>query len=258
MTKKSKINPTVVKLVTLVIVLSVWEIGGRYINPLFLATPSSIAVAFVELISSGELISAFFSSLLALVLGVSLAIVFGIAIGVAMGRVRMVEYILEPYVNALYSTPSIALIPLFILWFGVGLQAKVIIIFTLSVFIVIINTYTGVKNMSQSIVEIGIAFGASERQAFRMIILPAALPFIMTGLRLAVGRAILAVIVAEFFTSIAGLGGMIVKYGNFFATAKMFVPIIVVSLLGVGAVEFIKRLERKLAPWKESERAAGI
>lgn len=251
-------KPLVVKLVTLVIVLGGWEIAGSYVNPLFLSSPSAIAVAFYELAASGELLAAILTSLLGFGLGVFFAIVVGISLGVAMGRIRMVEYVLEPYVNALYSTPSIALIPLFILWFGVGLTSKAIIIFTLSVFIVVINTFTGVKNLSQSVIDIGAAFGASERQIFWKVVLPAALPFIMTGLRLAVGRAILAMIVAEFFTSIAGLGGMIVKYGNFFQTAKMFVPIIVVSLLGVGFVELIKYIERKLAPWKETERAAGI
>jgi len=251
-------KPLVVKLVTLAIVLGGWEIAGNYVNPLFLSSPSAIAVAFYELMRSGELPAAIFTSLLSFAMGVFFAIVVGITVGVAMGRIRMVEYVLEPYVNALYSTPSIALIPLFILWFGVGLASKVIIIFTLSVFIVIINTFTGVKNLSQSVIDIGAAFGASERQIFWKVVLPAALPFIMTGLRLAVGRAILAMIVAEFFTSIVGLGGMIVKYGNFFQTAKMFVPIIVVSLLGVGFVELIKYIERKLAPWKETERAAGI
>ena len=251
-------KPLVVKLVTLVIVLGGWEIAGNYVNPLFLSSPSAIAVAFYELAASGELLAAILTSLLGFGLGVFFAIVVGISLGVAMGRIRMVEYVLEPYVNALYSTPSIALIPLFILWFGVGLTSKAIIIFTLSVFIVVINTFTGVKNLSQSVIDIGAAFGASERQIFWKVVLPAALPFIMTGLRLAVGRAILAMIVAEFFTSIAGLGGMIVKYGNFFQTAKMFVPIIVVSLLGVGFVELIKYIERKLAPWKETERAAGI
>ena len=251
-------KPLVVKLVTLVIVLGGWEIAGSYVNPLFLSSPSAIAVAFYELAASGELLAAILTSLLGFGLGVFFAIVVGISLGVAMGRIRMVEYVLEPYVNALYSTPSIALIPLFILWFGVGFTSKAIIIFTLSVFIVVINTFTGVKNLSQSVIDIGAAFGASERQIFWKVVLPAALPFIMTGLRLAVGRAILAMIVAEFFTSIAGLGGMIVKYGNFFQTAKMFVPIIVVSLLGVGFVELIKYIERKLAPWKETERAAGI
>jgi NitT/TauT family transport system permease protein len=251
-------NELFIKAITLVVVLGAWEIAGKYVNPLFLSSPSAIAGAFIDLMASGELPQAIASSLLSFFLGVTFAIAIGIGIGVAMGRIRMVEYILEPYVNALYSTPSIALIPLFILWFGVGLASKVIIIFTLSVFIVIINTFSGVKNLSQQVIDIGAAFGASERQIFWKVVLPAALPFIMTGLRLAVGRAVLAMIVAEFFTSIVGLGGMIVKYGNFFETAKMFVPIIVVSLLGVGFVELIKYTERKLAPWKETERAAGI
>ena len=255
---KATISPFKVKLVTFIVVMVVWEIAGRYVNPLFLASPSAIAVAFVDLVRSGELPRAIATSLFGFLAGISLAIVIGIAIGVAMGRVRIVEYILEPYVNALYSTPSIALIPLFILWFGVGLASKILIIFALSVFIVIINTFTGVKNLSQSVIDVGGAFGASERQIFRMIVLPAALPFIMTGLRLAVGRGILAMIVAEFFTALSGLGGMIVKYGNFFQTAKMFVPIIVVSLLGVLAVELVKHIELRLAPWKETERASRL
>lgn len=255
---KKKANPRLIKLVTFVIVMAAWEIGGAYINPLFLSSPTQILAAFVDLTRSGELVAALWSSLSAFVIGILLTIFIGITIGVTMGRFRVVEYILEPYVTALYSTPSIALIPLFILWFGVGVMAKITIIFFLSVFIVIINTFTGVKNLSQSVVDVGAAFGANQRQTFWFIILPAALPFIMTGLRLAVGRGILAMIVAEFFTSISGLGGMIVKYGNFFQTAKMFVPIIVVSLLGVILVDLLKRLEAKLAPWKETERAAGV
>jgi len=255
---KSGPNPVLIKLATFVVIIAAWEVAGRFINPLFLSSPSAIAVAFVELVRSGELLSAILSSIYSFLIGIVLTIVIGISIGVAMGRFRIVEYILEPYVTALYSTPSIALIPLFILWFGVGVTSKIVIIFFLSVFIVIINTFTGVKNLSQSIIDVGAAFGANQRQSFWLIVLPAALPFIMTGLRLAVGRGILAMIVAEFFTSISGLGGMIVKYGNFFETAKMFVPIIVVSLLGVCAVEILKRVEARLAPWKETERASSL
>src|SRR6185436_18972927 len=161
-----------IKAITLLMVLGGWEIAGRYVNPLFLSSPSAIAVAFYDLTASGELPQAIGSSLLAFSLGIAFAIVVGIALGVAMGRVRMLEYVLEPYVNALYSTPSIALIPLFILWFGVGLASKVIIVFTLSVFIVVINTFSGVKNLSQGVIDIGAAFGASERQIFWKVVLP--------------------------------------------------------------------------------------
>lgn len=251
-------RPLPVKVATLVVVLAAWEVAGRYVNPLFLSSPSAIVVAFVDLVRSGELLAAIATSLIGLALGVSATVVVGIALGVAMGRIRLVEYVLEPYVNLLYSTPSIALIPLFILWFGVGLFSKAVIIFVLSVFLVVINTFTGVRNLSQSLIDIGRAFGASERQIFWKVVLPAALPFIMTGLRLAIGRAILAMIVAEFFTAISGLGGMIVKYANFFQTAKLFVPIIVVSVMGLCAVEAVKYAERRLASWKETERAQRL
>jgi NitT/TauT family transport system permease protein len=254
----SNAKSLLIKLVTFVVVISLWEVIGRWVNPLFLSPPSAIAVAFVELARSGELESALLSSMTTFAIGMTLAIVIGVAVGVAMGRFRLLECIVEPYVSALYSTPSIALIPLFVLWFGVGMVSKAFIIFFLSVFIVIINTYTGVKNLSQSTLDVGAAFGANQRQTFQMIVLPAALPFIMSGLRLAIGRGVMAMIVAEFFTSVSGLGGMIVKYGNFFQTAKMFVPIILVSAIGVCAVEILKRIEKALAPWKETERAAGL
>ena len=143
--KSNTANPLMVKILTFVIVITAWEIAGRFINPLFLSSPSAIFQAFVELVWSGELVSALLSSITAFLIGMALAIVVGIAIGVAMGRIRIVELILEPYVTALYSTPSIALIPLFILWFGVGLTAKAFIIFFLSIFIIIINTFTGVQ-----------------------------------------------------------------------------------------------------------------
>ena len=151
-------NPLMVKLVTFVIVIAAWEIAGRFINPLFLSSPSAIFHGLHRARFGLEnSVSALLSSITAFLIGMALAIVVGIAIGVAMGRVRMVESILEPYVTALYSTPSIALIPLFILWFGVGLTAKAFIIFFLSIFIIVINTFTGVKNLSQSIVDVGAA-----------------------------------------------------------------------------------------------------
>lgn len=219
-------RPLPVKVVTLILVLAAWELAGLWVNPLFLSPPSAIARAFVALLRSGELVTQFLTSLQGLLLGVLASVVFGVTLGVFMGRIRMVEYVVEPYVIALYSTPSIALIPLFILWFGVGFVSKVAIVFVLSVFLVVINTFAGVKNVSQSVVD--------------------------------VGHAVLAMIVAEFFTAISGLGGMIVKYANFFDTPKLFVPIIVVSGMGFLLVEAVKYCEARLTPWKETERAQRL
>jgi NitT/TauT family transport system permease protein len=158
-------------------------------------------------------------------------------------------------VSALYSTPNVALIPLLILWFGLGMLSKIVIVFLAAFFPIIVNTYGGVRNVSRGLVEIAQAEGASEAQIFSKIIVPASLPFIMTGIRLAVGRAVVGMVVAEMFTAMSGLGGAIVYYGSAFATDKLFVVIILLALLGVSLTEAVKWLEVRLAPWKETERA---
>jgi NitT/TauT family transport system permease protein len=172
-----------------------------------------------------------------------------------MGRYRLVDQILDLQINALYATPNVALIPLLILWFGLGLLSKIVIIFLAAFFPIIVNTYAGVRNVGRGLVEVALAEGANEAQIFTKIVVPASLPFIMTGIRLAMGRAVVAMVVAELFTALAGLGGAIMNYGNAFKTDKLFVVIIVLALLGVSLTESVRYLERKLAPWKETERA---
>jgi ABC-type nitrate/sulfonate/bicarbonate transport system permease component len=142
-----------------------------------------------------------------------------------------------------------------ILWFGLGLLSKIVIVFLAAFFPIIVNTYSGVRNVSRGQVEVALAEGANEAQIFAKIVIPASLPFITTGIRLAVGRAVVGMVVAEMFTAVTGLGGAIVAYGNAFATDKLFVVIIVLALLGVTLTELIRVLERRLAPWKETERA---
>ena len=162
---------------------------------------------------------------------------------------------MDPHINALYSTPQVALTPLLMLWFGLGFTVKVSMVFIFAFFPILINTASGVKNVSGSMVEVGRAYMASERQILMKVVLPAALPFIMAGLRIAVGRAVVGMIVAELFTAITGLGAMLTLYGNLFETAKMFVVILVLALLGVTLIQAAQALERKLARWKETERA---
>ena len=141
------------------------------------------------------------------------------------------------------------------LWFGLGFTVKVSMVFIFAFFPILINTASGVKNVSGSMVEVGRAYMASERQILMKVVLPAALPFIMAGLRIAVGRAVVGMIVAELFTAITGLGAMLTLYGNLFETAKMFVVILVLALLGVTLIQGAQALERKMARWKETERA---
>ena len=233
-----------------IVVLLAWEVLGRQVDPLFIAWPSQIVAAAIEMIKSGELGGAFLESMKTLTLGFVLATIVGIGLGLVIGRYRYVDAGTDWLVNALYATPLVAITPLVILWFGLGFPAKLFIVFILAVFPVLINTASGVKNVSPHLIDVGVAFAASERKIFLKIILPAALPFMMTGIRLGVGRAIIAMVVAEFFTAINGLGALIIKYGNQFDTAAMFVPILCLMLMGVVYTAIAMRFERWVAPWR--------
>lgn len=247
---------TLVRATSLIVTLVVWELYGRQVDPIFLSYPTAILAAVPEMIASGELPTALLASMEGLFIGLFLAIVFGTLLGGMMGRYRLVDQIFDIQVSALYATPNVALIPLIILWFGLGLTAKIVIIFLAGFFPIVVNTYSGVRNISKSLVEVLQAEGANEYQILTKVVLPASLPFITTGIRLAMGRAVVGMVVGELFTAVSGLGGAIVAYGNAFATSKLFVIIIVLALLGVGLTEMIRIAERYLATWKETERAS--
>jgi ABC-type nitrate/sulfonate/bicarbonate transport system permease component len=247
---------TLVRVTSLAATLAIWEWYGRGVDPVFMSYPTAILEAVPAMIASGELPWALLSSLTGLAVGLALSIVFGTMIGLLMGRYRLVDQILDLQINALYATPNVALIPLLILWFGLGLLSKIVIIFLAGFFPIIVNTYAGVRNVGRGLVEVALAEGGNEAQIFTKIVIPASLPFITTGVRLAMGRAVVAMVVAELFTALSGLGGAIMNYGNAFKTDKLFVVIIVLALLGVSLTESVRWLERRLAPWKETERAS--
>jgi ABC-type nitrate/sulfonate/bicarbonate transport system permease component len=242
----------IIRLVSVVGVLVAWEAFGRQIDPLFMSYPTAIGTAAIQMIRSGELTAAFLDSLGTLLLGFFVAAVSGIGIGLLIGRYRTVEAATDWLVNALYATPLVAIIPLVVLWFGLGFSAKLFIVVILAIFPILINTAAGVRNVPQPLLDVGFAFDATERQLFTKFILPASLPYMMTGLRLGVGRAIIGMVVAEFFTAITGLGALIVKYGNQYDTAAMFVPILTLMLLGVTLTALMRRIESSIAPWKET------
>jgi ABC-type nitrate/sulfonate/bicarbonate transport system permease component len=182
-----------------------------------------------------------------------LSILAGVLLGVVMGRFSIVEWAADIYVNALYSTPMVAVVPLIVLWFGFKVPAKVIIVFLFMVFPVLLNTYEGVKNVDRNLQEVARSFCSSESQLWRHLIIPSAVPFIVAGVRLAIGRGLVGMIVAEFYTSVTGLGYMIVRYANALETDKLFVPIVVVMILGVGLLSLAKWVEGRIAPWRNSE-----
>jgi NitT/TauT family transport system permease protein len=250
-------RPNVIRTLSVLVFLGVWEYFGLKVDPLFLAAPSAIVDAGIALVQSGELLHAFLATFYPFALGMAITIVVGILLGVAMAQWRLLEYILDPFINALYAIPRIALVPLIMLWAGLAVGGKVVILVSIAIFPVIINTFSGIRDVRGSMLEVGRAYGATKSQVFFKIVLPAAIPFVMTGIRLAVGMGIIGIIVAEFFTAQTGLGGMIVMYANVFATAKLFVPIIVIGLMGVVLTELVQAIERRLSRWRLLERERG-
>jgi NitT/TauT family transport system permease protein len=250
-------RPNLIRTLSVAVFLAVWEYFGLKVDPLFLAAPSAIIDAGGTLIRNGELLHAFLATFYPFALGMAITIVGGILIGVAMAQWRLLEYILDPFINALYAIPRIALVPLIMLWAGLAIGGKVVILVSIAIFPVIINTFSGIRDVRGSMLEVGRAYGATKSQIFFKIVLPASIPFVMTGIRLAVGMGIIGIIVAEFFTAQTGLGGMIVMYANVFATAKLFVPIIVIGVMGVVLTELVQAIERRLSRWRLLERERG-
>lgn len=235
---------------SLTAMLLLWQYFGQFIDPVFGSYPTQIAAAFVELARSGKLGTALLESLRPFVVGYGLAIVLGVPLGLLIGRFRVLEAGLGLYVTAGYAMPLVALVPLLVLWLGLGFAVKAAIVFLMSLFPICINTWLGVTAVPRTLIEVGKSFVASDAVILRRIILPATLPYIMAGIRLAVGRAVVAMVIAEFFTSISGLGAIIINSANNFDTATMFVPIVVLMVLAVGLNGLIGLVERWVAPWQ--------
>ena len=235
---------------SLVVVLLVWELVGRRSNPLFSSYPSAVFVAAVDLVASGQLLPALLESLQSFGVGYVMAALIGIPLGLVIGRFAVAEAALGIYVTAGYAMPLVALVPLLVLWFGLGFTVKVVIVFLMALFPICINTWLGVKSVPRSLIDVGVSFVASPFTILRRIVLPATLPYIMAGLRLAIGKAVMGMIIAEFFTAISGLGAIIINSANNFDTATMFVPIILLMVLATALTSLVGMLERLVAPWQ--------
>jgi NitT/TauT family transport system permease protein len=242
-----------VRLLSIFVLFVAWEYFGRRVNPILFTYPTAIARAFIGLVASGELQSYMKESLLVLLYASILAIVVGVLFGVVMGRFAIIDWATDIYISALYSMPMVAMVPLIVLWFGFKVPAKVIIVFLFMVFPILLNTYQGVKDVDRNLQEVARSFCSTEGQLWRHLIIPSAIPFIVVGVRLAIGRGLVGMIVAEFYTSVTGLGYMIVRYANAFETDKLFVPIVVVMILGVGLMGLAKWVEGRIAPWRNFE-----
>jgi NitT/TauT family transport system permease protein len=238
-----------IRLISLAIFLGIWQIGAMNVDPVLFTSPWKVAVAAVGMIASGELWAGLWPSLVVLLIGLTLAIIFGTLLGLALARFHILDVGLTVYITFLYSIPSVALVPLIVLWAGYETTAKVIILFLFAFFPMVINTYQGVKSVDVKLLEVGRAFRCSERQLWANIVLPGALPFIVTGIRLALGRGLIGMVLADLYTAISGIGYLIVRSASTFQVDKMFVPIVTLGLLGVTLTALLRLAERYVAPW---------
>jgi NitT/TauT family transport system permease protein len=231
--------------------LLLWELASRFLvaNALFLAAPSEIAVAIYKLAVTGQLWPHIAISATEFAIGYVIASVLGIVLGLAMASSPTAKQALQPWVSGLYATPTIALAPLFILWFGIGIWSKVIVVISLVLFPVTINTEAGLRTTSDRLIEMLRSFGATQRQIFFKVSLPSAVPFILAGLKLGIGRGLIAVVVAELFGSRAGLGRLISQSADAFNMPELFAGVVILAIAGIVMTAGFSRLEKRLVPW---------
>jgi ABC-type nitrate/sulfonate/bicarbonate transport system permease component len=234
--------------VSVAVFLAVWQFitSAGLIEPIFLASPLAIAnVAYQQFFVTGDIYPHIWVSLTEAFIGFALAIIVGVLFGLAMGRFDRVRQVLEPFLMALYSTPSVALLPLFILWLGIGLWSKVLIVFLGGVFAILVNTMAGVRGATPRLIETARAFTATETEVFLYIILPAATPFIVAGIRLAIGRVLISVFVAELYASNQGVGFLITQAGTTYNTPLMLMGIMLFTLAGMALSQGLSFFEER-------------
>jgi NitT/TauT family transport system permease protein len=243
-----------------ILFLTAWELVGntlQLINPMFMSAPSLVFKAAFQMFASGEIFYDLYVSGIEFFWGYLLSVVVAIPFGIAIGWYKRFAYICDPFVNAMNATPRIALLPLVIIWLGIGILSKVGIIFLGALFPLLINTRDGVKTTPHNLLTAARSFGASDWQIFKSVVLPSTVPFILTGLRLAVGRALIGVMVGELYAATAGIGFMITVAGATFQTDKVFVGVLIFAISGMTLTSVIDHFEHRFDKWRPKVGAAA-
>ncbi|TCM42479.1 ABC transporter permease [Kribbella sp. VKM Ac-2568] len=239
---------------TVVAILAIWEGLGRVAgwNPLFFSYPSQIWSGGLEL-AQGPLWSDLRVSGTEFLLGMVISVLIAVPVGLVMGTSKRLYWAFDPIVSALYSTPVLVLAPMLVIWFGLGIASKVAIVVILSTFPVMINLTEGVRNTDRVLLRAARSFGANRWNLNRDVVLPSVTPFFITGLRLAVGRAMIGVIVGEYIASTQGIGYQINADAELFATSRYLAGVMVIVIFSVAVMELLKFLEKRMAPWRHRE-----
>ena len=232
--------------------LAFWELAVDlgWANPLFTSSPSRIFATTYQMFADGSIYPDLLVSGEEFVLGFGLAVIVGVPLGILMGWYTRLNALLDPFVNALYASPRIALMPLIIIWFGIDLKAKIAIIFLSTVFPILVNTMTGVRAMERDFVKVARSFGATDRQLFRTVALPSSVPNLLTGLRLGLGHALIGIVVGEMNGATAGIGYMMSVAGNTFQTDKVMVGLLIIAGSGIALTQVLRMIEARFDKWR--------
>jgi ABC-type nitrate/sulfonate/bicarbonate transport system permease component len=235
------------------IAVAAWQFVWSYtdwISPLFFSGPSAIAKAFWNSLTQGNLLADLAFSGKNFAIGFGIALVSGVVLGVIVGWYRRVRLILDPFLNALYAAPRIAMMPLIIIWFGIGMWSKVFIVFLSAFFPILVNTVAGIRNMDRDLLRAARAFCASDWQIFKTLAIPGSVPFILTGVRQGVAVGLIGVVVGEMLGSSEGVGFMVAYGGQTFQTDTLFVGFVIIALAGILLTSLAERLERRFSRWR--------
>ena len=245
-------KPVALGVASFVAILVAWEAGARlgWLNPFFTSQPTAIARALVDELRSGELARGVSVSLIEFAAGFGAAIAVGLTLGIAAGWFRTVEYALDPFIWFVYSAPLIAFYPLFVLWLGLGTHTVIAISFLLSVTPITVNTATGIRTLSPTLLLAARSFGAHPHDVLWKVALPASVPMVVAGLRLGVGRALTGVVVAELFVPSGGLGSSIAYNGGLLRTTDMLASLMVIVVLGVVCTQGLSAIESRFDSWR--------
>ncbi len=236
--------------VSLIVGLIIWQVVGVLKVSISFPPFTDVVKAWIMLFNKGRIQQPLLDSLYELLLGFAIAAVVGVIIGTLMGRYRTARMIFEPYINAAMSSPIVAFVPILILIFGIGRSSMIAISFLMAVFVVIVNTQSGIRNSEANLIEMARSFGATEWQLLTLILIPGALPAVMTGLRAAVGRAVRGVIVGEMLIAVVGTGGLIDEYGQSFNIPYLWALLLTVMLMAVVPMGVVDLADKRLHHWK--------
>jgi NitT/TauT family transport system permease protein len=236
---------------SLAVGIGAWEIAGRSTSAAFMVPFSETVVRLWQLVASGEFVRQFISSAELFLTGFVLALVIGLPFGMLLARVRVLRVGIEPYLMIIYATPMVALIPFILSMMGFGFAPKVLVVFLFAVFPVIYNTVEGARSIKPELLEVARSYRSNEWALWREVMLPYTLPYAMTGVRQAIGRALVGMIAAEFFLSSTGLGQLIMSASQNFDTGGVFASILVIALIGIGLMRLGLAIERHFARWRQ-------